>query len=296
MLERLLKVNGVNVNARGDKVFCTPLHLAAQKGNAAMVSQLLNANGIIVDSRLVDGDTPFHDAAYEGRIEVLEVLLQDQRIRVNLQPLNRCLQTPIHHACSADGTASVVSRLLAEPQIDPNGGDEFELTPLHTAARNGKRDIVKVLLSDSRVLVNARDDASFTPFLTAARRFRRGVMKIFLADECTLYNAQTYKGDYALHLAAERHTKAAVRAVKLLLRDERIDVARVNHDGATALHKAAGRGCKEVLMMLLEDGRLDPCSEDYDGKFRRRGSLCVVARFCCFYTSDSGMYSYGTGS
>jgi len=69
----LLKVEGINVNAKG-KDGWTPLHFAAQNGHKEIVDALL-AKEADVNAKGKDGRTPLHLAARNGRTEVVKILI-----------------------------------------------------------------------------------------------------------------------------------------------------------------------------------------------------------------------------
>ena len=63
------ELDAVNQNNR------TPLHWAAEKGHATVVTKLLQGNAA-VDAANAYGETPLHNAAFYGHAAVAELLLQ----------------------------------------------------------------------------------------------------------------------------------------------------------------------------------------------------------------------------
>ncbi|XXQ30079.1 SKP1 component POZ domain-containing protein [Plasmodiophora brassicae] len=112
VVELLLKVHGIDVNARGHIFSETPLHLAAVMGHSTIVKLLLKAPGVDVNARDVS------------------------------------LLSPLHYAVTTGQTA-IVELLLNAPGIDIDARDDKRETPLRLTTRFGHDDIIR-LLRDAR--------------------------------------------------------------------------------------------------------------------------------------------------
>ena len=71
---RVLARGGANVNAQENLKHCTPLHMAARRGNVAIAEALLDC-GADVEARDKLGDTPLHRAIKCGKTEMVAFLL-----------------------------------------------------------------------------------------------------------------------------------------------------------------------------------------------------------------------------
>lgn len=171
----------------------TPLHRAAQSGNAQTV-QLLLAHGAEANVRsLYNGQSPLHLAAASGNTAVVSLLLEhgaevDARMTLALTPTDdvKYLFTPLHLAVLA-GQEETTNRLLAASanvneriQAEENAvtlsknvyagdfnrltevGSLIDCTPLHLAALIGRRKLVEVLLTHG-AQTNAVDSSGRTP-------------------------------------------------------------------------------------------------------------------------------------
>ncbi|MCL7048732.1 hypothetical protein MKW94_017052, partial [Papaver nudicaule] len=110
------------------------------RGSANTVLSIKDDNGVGV----------IHFAAVEGKINVLDYLIEELGIDVNLK--DEMGQSPLFHA-TLDGNMKTVEYLLgkgADPKTSTNRG----YTPLHIAAEKGFTDILTELLSRG-VNVNA---------------------------------------------------------------------------------------------------------------------------------------------
>uniref|UniRef100_A0A8C0PPJ2 SOCS box domain-containing protein n=1 Tax=Canis lupus familiaris TaxID=9615 RepID=A0A8C0PPJ2_CANLF len=137
-LQRLIEsgacVNQVTVDS------ITPLHAASLQGQAQCV-QLLLAAGAQVDARNIDGSTPLCDACASGSIECVKLLLS-YGAKVN-PPLYTA--SPLHEACMSGSSECV--RLLIDVGANLEAHDCHFGTPLHVACAREHLDCVKVLLN-----------------------------------------------------------------------------------------------------------------------------------------------------
>jgi ankyrin repeat protein len=136
-----------------DKYSRNFLHIAASGGNCQLV-QFLIVQGLDVNGIDGSGWTPLHFAVEKRRLDVVRVLLANERINVNCRDvifesslimyhaIGNCM--PLHHAVHNDDLA-MVELLLAAPRIDPNCRDAEGKTPLHIAAAKGNVELVNLL-------------------------------------------------------------------------------------------------------------------------------------------------------
>jgi len=117
-------------------------------------------------------DTPFHRACRFGWLEIMKVLLEQEKIEVNKG--NKGDASPFFVACQEDHK-EVVSLLLADPRIDPNKPNNRGITPFCTACEKGHKEVISLLLVDPRV-------TGVTHFNIACRRGHKEVVSLLLAD------------------------------------------------------------------------------------------------------------------
>jgi len=104
LLEKVTRVDPSN-----SKPGCTPLAMAAQLGDVAIVKALLD-RGAEVDRQLVSGRTALFVAAQHGNVGVMELLL-DAGAKLDSKDLWNA-ETPLHFACKSGQTDAV--RLLLD--------------------------------------------------------------------------------------------------------------------------------------------------------------------------------------
>ncbi|KAF0700108.1 Aste57867_9339 [Aphanomyces stellatus] len=172
VVEVLLSKQDIDVNV---KFGCreTPLMHCS---NAA-VTQLLLKHPNIHDNNLQDYHTALTSAAWNGRADVVDVLLRQPTIQVNLT--NEANETALYVAIQQGHTDSV-RLLLAKDGIDVNQTTRG-LTYLILAVELGRQEIVSLLLDVPSIELNALDDYGFTALGRAIQKENYGIVNLLLA-------------------------------------------------------------------------------------------------------------------
>jgi ankyrin len=157
---------GNNINAKtGDGV--TPLHLAAFEGRADVV-ELLVAAGADVNAPDNDGDRPIHYAARRGHNAVVAMLEAKGAVSdATVESLLKIGATPLHQA-AAMGDLKQARALLAQG-ANVNAKDRLDARPLYYAAEKGRKDVIELLLAHGAA-VHARNTRRHETALEAATR------------------------------------------------------------------------------------------------------------------------------
>jgi ankyrin repeat protein len=151
---------GANLNVLDHIGRKTPLHDAAEIGNAEMVHVLchLGADPLIAD---LDGYTPLHIAAFHGHLKAINALVQSG-MDINHKNLNTG-QTCLHMACEKNDPDFVVSLLFlgAIPSVkDKNGISPMDII-------NGKENFALI-----RILERAEDNLKYTLGVNRRRKIK----------------------------------------------------------------------------------------------------------------------------
>lgn len=121
LVDFLINHRGVSVNWRSPYADeKSALVTASQKGDIALVKQLLQYPGINVNLGDKDGRTPLHWASRMNKTAVMELLLQSPNININQR--TNFGETSIMEA-SEYGCADAVSILLRYPETNVNLAD-----------------------------------------------------------------------------------------------------------------------------------------------------------------------------
>lgn len=160
VVEALLTTDLIDPNQATESGM-TPLFIAAMKGHAKNVEQLLAAKAD-ANKTCYDKSSPIMAAAQTGRVEILKRLLAAD---ANPNQIHMSGATSLYVAAEA-GHFKIVKILLAE-QVDPNQANNFGNTPLFKAAHNGHLEVVNALLAHEQTNPNQANNAGSTPLSVA---------------------------------------------------------------------------------------------------------------------------------
>ncbi|SHG36530.1 ankyrin repeat domain-containing protein [Cognatishimia maritima] len=125
------------------------IHLAARKGDAEALRQLLDA-GVPIDQPSTKntsqpGVTALYVAAQFGRIEAVNLLLEAGADPV-IRPVGEDADgTPLHMAVRRGSTEIV--KMFLDQGVDPNIYDRWQATPLHQARLRKNDDLANLLIA-----------------------------------------------------------------------------------------------------------------------------------------------------
>ena len=252
---------------RTNKNHDTPLSLAAWKGHANVVDELLknHADPDIADSGNV---TPLNSAAWSGYCEVVVLLLN---ANANPTIADSAGQNPLNSAASR-GHEEVVKLLLGEPRtldvIDHK--DEDDESPLFSAANNGHTEIVKLLVKH-RANVNIFNKNNDSALRVAARDGKEEMVQLLLKERAEPLVQTTDDGYTPLHSAA-RYGHETV--LNILLQESKENIEANDNYGNTALLLAADNGEEESVELLLKNGAKAGSQNN-----RKMTALILAARY-----------------
>jgi ankyrin repeat protein len=261
---------GVDAN-EADRSFydLTPLHWAISKG----VAELLISEGADVNAITLEGSTPLHFAAWNGRKEIAEILI-DNGADLNVinnelagTPFITALDWAIQQGktetadllrkhggktaqelnalidAAKNGDIEVVKQhLAAGADVNMEAGDGT--TPLHNAAIYGHKEVGEILIAEGAD-VNAKDDKGRTPLDLAIKE-----NKTKTADLLRKHGGKTSEELNALIDAAKNGDIEVVKQHLAAGADVNAKIA----DGTTPLHNAAVYGHTEVAELLIANG------------------------------------------
>ncbi|GFF44915.1 hypothetical protein IFM58399_07413 [Aspergillus lentulus] len=230
----------------------TPLSWAAQEGRISII-QLLLQTETSVDDMDAMGRTPLSRASENGHEAVAELLISNGA-DVNAASYGR---TPLFHAVE-EGHGEV-AELLINKGAYVNAGKHYSWTPLYCAIQKGYQKVAKLLITMGAD-INGCDDDGSTPLSHASSRGYKEVAKL-LIDKGADINASAKNGQTPL-LQASIHGHEEV--AKLLI-DMGADVNVCDKDGWTPLSYASVYGQAEVAKLLINKGA-DINVRDKDGQ------------------------------
>ncbi|GFR27377.1 oxysterol-binding protein-related protein 1 [Trichonephila clavata] len=178
---------------------------------------------------------------YIGAKELLKQF-SDGQITLNIDCKGSHDWTPLHHACYF-GHEKIVD-LLIQMNADVNVMNDTGDTPLHKAAYTSREELVLLLLSKNADVFIRNSEGQTARDICE----NEDIKKLLKAAETA--DAEK-KNSMLLHAAREGN----IQVIENLLKsDNPPDINCVDSLGNSALHCAAYRGKKEVVLLLLQNG------------------------------------------
>ena len=254
LAERLCEDKEDQVDAP-TKMGTTPLIEAAANGNVDFMRMLLGRGA---DPKKENWyGSALHCAAEAGQIEALLELLRNG---LDVDTRDRRGRTALH--CAIDHGHTAAMRTLLARGADINAkfsqGEQGYTALRHAIVLEQPPDVAKLLLI-SGANTEIRDQHGVTPLHDAAALSLDEIV-LLLLDFGANIHARTVHGNTALHVAAVRNHVSVVHI--LLERGAGKDARTV--DGVTSLFMAAERGGEETVRALISSGA-DVEAEDDEG-------------------------------
>ena len=93
--------------------------------------------------------TSLHYACLNGYIEIVKLLIQDERVDVNKQSNDGC--TPFYVACHC-GRTEVVKYMMQDKRVDVNKPNNNNMTPIWVASNWNRTQVVQAILQSGRYI------------------------------------------------------------------------------------------------------------------------------------------------
>lgn len=238
----LLQKGGTRVNTRAESQL-TPLHTAAQCGDAEMVELLLRYGGHI-EARDSQFMAALHYACDRGHQGVVDVLLDKG---ASIEALGVDGRSPL--ICAASRGHRHVVELLLRRKASIRSKDEGENTALHWAAYYGHVDVADFLLH-RKLPINDRNADGLAPLHLAVVGSQFAAVEFLLRMNAML-EPQCRLGRTPMHYACGSDNADIVR---LLLSAGAQAEATVAGDLRRPIHIAASTGNVEIVQLLCEKG------------------------------------------
>ena len=240
---KMLLEQGLDINAKnyqGD----TPLMIASARGRAELVKIMLSCRNLDLNATNHANHSAIYQAVRKDQAVIVEILLKAGAESVAHL---RNGFTPFSVACS-NGNMDIATMLIKKVVLSGhiNAGADFNSTPIFLAAYGGYTDIVKLLL-DHGAEYTCRRVSGFSPLHAACSNGHLNVVELFLKSSTVNVN-QKVPDTVAIEMAPENnYTKS----------DDR---------GSTPLILALKRGHENVAKVLLKVRMIDILAMDVKGE------------------------------
>lgn len=292
---------------QSNKANTSLLLMAVNEGYLDIIKYLIDAKADLNCSRKSDGVTPLTLAARLGRVEVIDLLLQQSKLNPNQLQKNgdAALQVAVFYK-----QIGAIHALFKSNKIDPDIANTHSNSPLLRAIASEYADVAQALIDSKLVNINFRNPSDqWTPLLSAACVGNIGILKslldakadptmtkegctpfmvaivnghikaaeILLDNDKTDVNYSLPSGSSALYLAGTHNHYSLVK--KIL--EAKADLSLDNKKYPSTLEAAVEKGHIETAKLLIEHG-----AKVYD-KDTRYPSVSNALQVCCEYEAKS---------
>ena len=236
----------------------SPIYVAGGIGDVELFNSVKEKTGLSENYKDDDEMTPFHTAAYNNRLSLCEVIIEQLQDK---NPGNCHGLTPLHYA--AWGGHLEICKLIMTSVQDKNPGNKKGCTPLHFAASKGHYNVCNLLLDivDDK---NLRNINGSTPLHGASYYGHVNICQLIyekIADSGLLLrssrsvkkvygrNPGNNKGNTPLHSAAKNGHVEVCKFLCLNLEEKNPK----DEDGVTPLHVAAKHGQFDICKLLCSN-------------------------------------------
>ncbi|OGM49544.1 ankyrin repeat-containing protein [Aspergillus bombycis] len=243
---KFLLEQGIPVDVRGDEE--TTVLLTAVIYQRAAVVQLLLEAGADVNLVETNGNNALHLAAYCGTVEIVESLLAHSTPVGILEPDG---QTVLHAAVAGNNPSVVPS--LCRAGVAINALDASGNTALHLAALYGCTAFARLLLEMGADVSVSHGDGK-TALHLAAWTGQEDLLQLLVDAGAEVGALHRSGGHTALHYAAVEGGVDAFRVLLHAANAQKFDWLRPCWCGGTVLSKAATKGHRDIIELIVESG------------------------------------------
>jgi ankyrin repeat protein len=255
MVYLLLKSDKVNVESKVRGL--APLGLACRDGRTGIAKLLIDMGKADIESHDVRGWRPLHEAAAQGHVEVVKLLLTGV---VDIESIDYARKSSLMFAAQ-NRRREAIGFFLETIKADVESKDFYGHTYLSRAPQMGHKEVVKVLIGLGNANVDAEDHEGLTPLAWAAQNGDEEVIiELLLRGKANVES----EGDDGRTPLAEAAALGHEKAVVLLLGFGQAYVDPRDKLGFTPLALATREGQEQVVRVLIDQGKADPNAKTND--------------------------------
>ncbi|CAO2840602.1 unnamed protein product [Amaranthus hypochondriacus] len=250
------------LNAKSQNIF----HLAALSGDSTMVSHLiLNLSDVefLINQKDIYGNTPLHLATQDQQMEVVEILIQSEKVNgrlANKEGLIACDLAKNKLTVSNDTDKEIVQRLNFMFKREANGL-KCSISPIdedmyRDLLLNDMHQVNETLLAKGIQLKDLGCPTNGDAILHILASMGEQLLEHVLHPDCgcgDLREQPNNNGDLPIHLAAKAGNLKSVQALFIWPDNREVNTRiclKQNMEGDTALHVAVQNNHREVAKCL----------------------------------------------
>jgi len=259
------------------------LYDAAMFGRVHEVSSLLKDHPNSVNWINTNFWTPLHTVVHNAEndddLEIVKIFLAHPNTSINSRTARG--QTPFSFACEG-GKVSVVQVMLNDDRVDITKDDLSGRTPMWWASCEGNHEVIKWLIASGRNLGNFETmkgehfDGKYYTALEIARKHEKGEVVSLL--EKFLENSTQTRHELRIELGVVDELAADIFSLTIFLCDDILQLKKYCDGGASRFFATAKRLPLELQMILCrraaKSSRDRILSKDSEPAFRRLA--CVL--------------------
>jgi len=212
-------------------------------------------------------NSAFHIVCEAGFLELVQYFIK--REECNFHTTNMENQTPLHSAAANDHLQVV--KLLVREQKVPNMLNEVDRlgrTPLYVAAQKGHYDVLSFLVTQTfrkKAVVDARARNLSTPLIAAARNGHYDCVKLLIKNSADT-EAAMLKGLRPLHASA---IAGSLKQCEFLIEEANVDINSVDDFNRTAFFFSCQQENYELVKFFSSYDACDmkiACGFSYTGQ------------------------------
>ncbi|WP_338405958.1 ankyrin repeat domain-containing protein [Wolbachia endosymbiont (group A) of Longitarsus flavicornis] len=182
-IARFLIKKGADINAADKGPYGKkPVHVAIENNSKDIIGFLLS-KGVSINDTDKQGYTPLHYAAWRGRLEIAELLV-DKGASINAADASTAGEKPIHVA--AENNSKSIIEFLISKGVNVDEADKNGWAPLHYAAKFDQLEVAKFLI-EKGANINAADTSTIgeKPIHVAAENNSKNIIEFLISVKQT---------------------------------------------------------------------------------------------------------------
>nr|NQU91707.1 ankyrin repeat domain-containing protein [Bacteroidota bacterium] len=234
--------NGADLNNQNQDGYM-PLHWAALRGDSLIIEALID-KGANLDMETTTNETALNMAASRGYVQVVKILVENN---ANPEISNDYQRTPLITAARERGGIETI-KILVEGGANIDATDFFGDTPLSLAAWRGFEEIVDYLI-DKNAQFSASGEEGFKLLTYAADKRLWNLYSALIQKGGEVF-VQKMREQPVLHWAAAGGSEIIVG--DLIVKNFQVNAT--DHFNWSPLHYASYFGRLEVAQLLIDNG------------------------------------------